>query len=147
MFSSLSIFKFSHVDWSKLWTLIVIWLKWKKYNQLRDPGPSWPSCLLLPAYPGTVTMEINTPLPILWYKSFDFSPFQLYEDAIEMQMYFIRVRDDLCKHGEILLSPALSFTDRHLQAIVEVGSFNHFICLCIIDFGKRFISKEFNPGY
>ena len=40
-----------------------------------------------------------------------------------MQMYYIRVRDELCKNGEILLTPALNFTDRHLQAVIEVRIF------------------------
>ena len=44
---------------------------------------------------------------------------QLYEDAVEMQMLFIKTRDELCKNGELLLTPALSYTERHLQAALE----------------------------
>ncbi|XP_076447907.1 protein polybromo-1-like isoform X4 [Babylonia areolata] len=44
---------------------------------------------------------------------------QLYEDAVEMQMLFIKIRDELCKNGELLLTPALSYTERHLQVDLE----------------------------
>ncbi|XP_053378046.1 protein polybromo-1-like isoform X6 [Mercenaria mercenaria] len=44
---------------------------------------------------------------------------QLYEDTVEMQMFFIKTRDSLCKNGEILLTPALSFTEKHIHSIVE----------------------------
>ncbi|KAK7457993.1 hypothetical protein BaRGS_00039138 [Batillaria attramentaria] len=44
---------------------------------------------------------------------------QLYEDAVEMQMLFIKIRDELCKNGELLLTPALSYTERHLNAALE----------------------------
>ncbi|XP_035825265.1 protein polybromo-1 isoform X1 [Aplysia californica] len=44
---------------------------------------------------------------------------QLYEDAVEMQKFFITTRDDLCKNGELLLTPALSYTDRHLTLALE----------------------------
>jgi len=45
---------------------------------------------------------------------------QLYEDAVEMQMFFIRRRDEVCKNGEILLTPALSYTEKHLSTVIEV---------------------------
>ncbi|KAL8620376.1 hypothetical protein ACOMHN_013001 [Nucella lapillus] len=44
---------------------------------------------------------------------------QLYEDTVEMQMLFLKVRDELCKNGELLLTPALSYTERHLQTDLE----------------------------
>ncbi|XP_022095945.1 protein polybromo-1-like isoform X3 [Acanthaster planci] len=44
---------------------------------------------------------------------------QVYEDAIEMQRFFINIRDEICKNGEILLSPALSYTHRHMQNDIE----------------------------
>ena len=44
---------------------------------------------------------------------------QLYEDAAELQMLFMKQRDELCKNGEILLTPALSYTDKHLQVALE----------------------------
>ena len=44
---------------------------------------------------------------------------QLYEDAVEMQHFFIKKRDEICKNGEILLTPALSYTERHLQAALD----------------------------
>ncbi|KAK3800671.1 hypothetical protein RRG08_003077 [Elysia crispata] len=44
---------------------------------------------------------------------------QLYEDAIEMQNFFIKTRDELCKNGELLLTPALSYTERHLAQDLE----------------------------
>ena len=40
---------------------------------------------------------------------------QLYEDAAELQMFFIKKRDELCRNGEAFLSPALSYLDVHLQ--------------------------------
>ena len=34
-------------------------------------------------------------------------------------MLFIKTRDELCKNGEMLLTPALSYTERHLQVALE----------------------------
>ena len=48
-----------------------------------------------------------------------FSCPQLYEDAVELQMFFIKTRDELCRNGELLLTPALSYTERHLQVELE----------------------------
>jgi len=38
---------------------------------------------------------------------------------VELQQFFIRIRDELCKNGEILLTPALSYTTKHLHSDVE----------------------------
>lgn len=43
----------------------------------------------------------------------------MYEDAVEMQIFFIKTRDELCKNGEMLLTPALSYTERHLSLALE----------------------------
>ncbi|XP_048874224.1 protein polybromo-1 isoform X3 [Brienomyrus brachyistius] len=44
---------------------------------------------------------------------------EIFEDAVELQQFFIKIRDELCKNGEILLSPALSYTAKHLHSDVE----------------------------
>uniref|UniRef100_A0A6Q2X6F7 Protein polybromo-1 n=1 Tax=Esox lucius TaxID=8010 RepID=A0A6Q2X6F7_ESOLU len=44
---------------------------------------------------------------------------EIFEDAVELQQFFIKIRDELCKNGEILLSPALSYTSKHLHSDVE----------------------------
>lgn len=44
---------------------------------------------------------------------------EAFEDAVELQQFFIRIRDELCKNGEILLSSALSFSAKHLHNDVE----------------------------
>ncbi|XP_072522268.1 protein polybromo-1 isoform X2 [Salminus brasiliensis] len=44
---------------------------------------------------------------------------EIFEDAVELQQFFIRIRDELCKNGEILLTPALSYTAKHLHSDVE----------------------------
>ncbi|XP_048738876.1 LOW QUALITY PROTEIN: protein polybromo-1-like [Ostrea edulis] len=44
---------------------------------------------------------------------------QLYEDAVEMQMFFIKKRDEICRNGERLLTPALSYQEKHLTAALE----------------------------
>ncbi|XP_061428677.1 LOW QUALITY PROTEIN: protein polybromo-1 [Lethenteron reissneri] len=44
---------------------------------------------------------------------------EIYEDAVELQQFFIKIRDELCKNGEMLLSPALSYTAKHLQHDLE----------------------------
>uniref|UniRef100_A0A8C1X8C5 Protein polybromo-1 n=1 Tax=Cyprinus carpio TaxID=7962 RepID=A0A8C1X8C5_CYPCA len=44
---------------------------------------------------------------------------EIFEDSVELQQFFIRIRDELCKNGEILLSPALSYTTKHLHSEVE----------------------------
>jgi protein polybromo-1 len=38
---------------------------------------------------------------------------------VELQQFFIKIRDELCKNGEILLSPALSYTSKHMHSDVE----------------------------
>ncbi|KAL2090722.1 hypothetical protein ACEWY4_012985 [Coilia grayii] len=44
---------------------------------------------------------------------------EIFEDAVELQQFFIRIRDELCKNGEILMTPALSYTAKHLHSDVE----------------------------
>lgn len=36
-----------------------------------------------------------------------------------MQLYFIQQRDELCRKGEVLLTPALNYTDSQLTAMLE----------------------------
>jgi len=45
---------------------------------------------------------------------------QLFEDSVELQSFFIRSRDEICKSGSTLKSPALSYTIQDLMASVEV---------------------------
>lgn len=42
---------------------------------------------------------------------------QVFEDSMELQDFFIRKRDELCK--DVLTSPALSYSAMHLRASVE----------------------------
>lgn len=42
---------------------------------------------------------------------------QIFEDSIELQSFFIKKRDEVCK--DVLTSPALSYTAMHLSASVE----------------------------
>uniref|UniRef100_A0A3Q2QMS9 Protein polybromo-1 n=1 Tax=Fundulus heteroclitus TaxID=8078 RepID=A0A3Q2QMS9_FUNHE len=44
---------------------------------------------------------------------------EVFEDAVELQQFFIKIRDELCKNGEILLSTALNYTLKHLHNDVE----------------------------
>ncbi|XP_049589514.1 protein polybromo-1 isoform X3 [Syngnathus scovelli] len=44
---------------------------------------------------------------------------EIFEDAVELQQFFIRIRDELCKNGEILMTPALSYTSKHLHNDVD----------------------------
>ncbi|XP_018567021.1 protein polybromo-1 isoform X3 [Anoplophora glabripennis] len=44
---------------------------------------------------------------------------QTFEDATELQMYFIKQRDELCKQGEILSSPALIYTVDDAKTAIE----------------------------
>eukprot|EP00105_Crassostrea_gigas_P034204 XP_019918352.1 PREDICTED: protein polybromo-1-like isoform X16 [Crassostrea gigas] len=44
---------------------------------------------------------------------------QLYEDAVEMQMFFIKQRDEICRNGERLLTPALSYQEKHLTVALD----------------------------
>lgn len=39
---------------------------------------------------------------------------EVYDDAVDLQQYFIQQRDLLCKEGERFVSPAISQTKRHL---------------------------------
>ena len=45
--------------------------------------------------------------------------FQVFDDAVEVQKFFITLRDKLCKNGESFSSPAISYTHRHLSKSVE----------------------------
>ncbi|XP_078487120.1 protein polybromo-1 isoform X1 [Ciona intestinalis] len=45
---------------------------------------------------------------------------EIYEDAVELQKFFIKIRDELCKNGEILVSPALSYTTKRLENDLDV---------------------------
>lgn len=38
----------------------------------------------------------------------------MYDDAVELQQFFVTQRDRLCKDGERFVSPALVFIKRHL---------------------------------
>lgn len=38
---------------------------------------------------------------------------------MELQQFLIKIRDELCKNGEILLSTALNYTLKHLHSDVE----------------------------
>nr|CAD7402573.1 unnamed protein product [Timema poppensis] len=52
---------------------------------------------------------------------------QVFEDSIELQSYFIKQRDELCRGGDLLHSPALNFSLLHLAATEASGesmSFN-----------------------
>ena len=40
---------------------------------------------------------------------------QTYDDASELQLYWVLQRDKLCKDGERFVSPAILVTKRHLQ--------------------------------
>ncbi|XP_068598056.1 protein polybromo-1-like [Brachionichthys hirsutus] len=44
---------------------------------------------------------------------------EIFEDAVELQQFFIKIRDELCKNGEILLSSSLNYTLKHLHSEVE----------------------------
>ncbi|XP_034536611.1 polybromo 1, like isoform X2 [Notolabrus celidotus] len=44
---------------------------------------------------------------------------EIFEDAVELQQFFIKIRDELCKNGEILLSVALNYTVKHLHSDVD----------------------------
>ncbi|XP_015790313.1 protein polybromo-1-like [Tetranychus urticae] len=41
---------------------------------------------------------------------------QAFEDSVELQLYFIRLRNELCRNGEVLISSALNFTEINLNA-------------------------------
>lgn len=38
---------------------------------------------------------------------------------MELQQFFIKIRDELCKNGEILLSAAVNYTLKHLHSDVD----------------------------
>lgn len=44
---------------------------------------------------------------------------QAFEDSVELQTFFIKIRNELCRNGELLLSPALSYTEKQLMDSVE----------------------------
>uniref|UniRef100_A0AAQ5Y3S2 Protein polybromo-1 n=1 Tax=Amphiprion ocellaris TaxID=80972 RepID=A0AAQ5Y3S2_AMPOC len=44
---------------------------------------------------------------------------EIFEDAVELQQFFIKIRDELCKNGEILQSAALNYTSKHLHSDVD----------------------------
>uniref|UniRef100_A0A8C5CD98 Polybromo 1, like n=1 Tax=Gadus morhua TaxID=8049 RepID=A0A8C5CD98_GADMO len=44
---------------------------------------------------------------------------EAFEDAVELQQFFVKIRDELCKNGEILMSPALNYTSKHLHSDID----------------------------
>ncbi|XP_072238136.1 polybromo 1, like isoform X3 [Leuresthes tenuis] len=44
---------------------------------------------------------------------------EVFEDAVELQQFLIKIRDELCKNGEILLSSALNYTVKHLHSDID----------------------------
>ncbi|XP_051803729.1 polybromo 1, like isoform X2 [Acanthochromis polyacanthus] len=44
---------------------------------------------------------------------------EIFEDAVELQQFFIKIRDELCKNGEILQSAALNYTFKHIHSDVD----------------------------
>ncbi|XP_061642476.1 polybromo 1, like isoform X4 [Phyllopteryx taeniolatus] len=44
---------------------------------------------------------------------------EVFDDAVELQQFFIKIRDELCKNGEILLTTALNYTLKHLHNDVD----------------------------
>ncbi|XP_046634801.1 protein polybromo-1-like isoform X2 [Daphnia pulicaria] len=44
---------------------------------------------------------------------------QVFEDSIELQSHFIKQRDEFCRHGDVLSSPALNYSLKQLSATVE----------------------------
>ncbi|XP_057701945.1 polybromo 1, like isoform X1 [Corythoichthys intestinalis] len=44
---------------------------------------------------------------------------EVFDDAVELQQFFIKIRDELCKNGEILLTTALNYTLKQLHNDVE----------------------------
>lgn len=44
---------------------------------------------------------------------------EIFEDAVELQQFFIKIRDELCKNGEILQTSSLNYTLKHLHSDVE----------------------------
>uniref|UniRef100_A0A8D9EME9 Protein polybromo-1 n=1 Tax=Cacopsylla melanoneura TaxID=428564 RepID=A0A8D9EME9_9HEMI len=44
---------------------------------------------------------------------------QVFEDSIELQSYFIRQRDEICRNGDLLHSPALNYSLLDLSTQVE----------------------------
>ncbi|CAL8338081.1 unnamed protein product [Merluccius merluccius] len=44
---------------------------------------------------------------------------EVFEDAVELQQFFVKIRDELCKNGEILMSPAVNYTSKHLHSDIE----------------------------
>uniref|UniRef100_A0A3B3HL50 Bromo domain-containing protein n=1 Tax=Oryzias latipes TaxID=8090 RepID=A0A3B3HL50_ORYLA len=45
---------------------------------------------------------------------------KIFEDAVELQYFLIKTRDELCKNGEILMSTALHYTLKLLQSDVDL---------------------------
>ncbi|KAL1139328.1 hypothetical protein AAG570_006314 [Ranatra chinensis] len=45
---------------------------------------------------------------------------QVFEDSVELQSFFIRQRDDLCRNGDLLHSPALNYTLLDLSNTVDL---------------------------
>lgn len=44
---------------------------------------------------------------------------QAFEDSIELQQYFITLRNEICKNGQVLFTNALNYDQQHLLAHIE----------------------------
>lgn len=45
---------------------------------------------------------------------------QIFEDAVELQQFFIKTRDELCKNGKYYYSPALQFDTNRFANVLDV---------------------------
>ncbi|KAK9506268.1 hypothetical protein O3M35_008237 [Rhynocoris fuscipes] len=52
-------------------------------------------------------------------RSLSRSDSQVFEDSVELQSFFIRQRDELCRNGDLLHSPALNYTLMDLSSVVD----------------------------
>ena len=53
------------------------------------------------------------------YVRFLCNDLQVYEDSVELQSVFIQQRDEVCRRGEVLLTPALGFTSQQFTETID----------------------------
>jgi protein polybromo-1 len=70
---------------------------------------------------------------------------QLYKDACELQRYFMQKRDELCRNGELLNSPALSFKLTALEAHIASSCGTFYSAANFDENDALFVEERFRP--
>lgn len=90
-----------------------------RWGTVDHPVQNQISCRIVLLCINVIGLLYEKKVKVLWHYVHCRTDSEIFEDAVELQQFLIRIRDELCKNGEILMSPALSYTSKHLHSDVE----------------------------